>query len=703
MMRLLLRAMAALTLISAVAAAQGGSFAQASAEKPDIKADLLTGNSEAGGRELWIGVRLNLGSGWKTYWKSPGDAGLPTEFDWSGSQNIVDAEVNWPAPSRLSILGFETIGYAQEVLFPVRIKVRDPGVETRIRLKLAIYACGTICVREERTLAATIRPGASGDSPTIIDAWRSRVPLATSIVLSVLSIERSLTGPASLRIEVQSARPLLEPDVFVESDPPVSGDKPIITFDQGNRATLIVNLPGETAESLRTRPVIATVVSDDAAVLAVSPAPLANTGATNGSGAPRPALDAPGSMLALIGIALAGGFILNLMPCVFPVLSLKLLSFVHGSTGDRGRVRKGFAASAAGIVVSFLLLAGTLAGMKWAGASVGWGIQFQQPLFLGGMAVVLSLFAASQFGLFHLAVSSGFLTWAGGLAGGTSATSHFMSGFVATLLATPCSAPLVGTAVGFALSQGAAEIFAIFTALGIGMASPYLVVAAFPALTSAIPRPGPWLAHVKRLFGVALLATAGWLLLVLGEVSGRLPAISLGAALALGFVIFGLSKGFVARKMAVATATIAIIVVALAAMAPRSQTQDRIPIPWRSFSSNELRMLVGAGRTVFVDVTADWCITCKINKALVIDRQEVAGRLSADVVPMRADWTKPDDEIAGFMREHGRFGIPFNIVFGPAAPDGIALPEILSTSTVSAAFNEAAAASNNPQQKQVTP
>ncbi|MFH1343889.1 MAG: protein-disulfide reductase DsbD domain-containing protein [Pseudomonadota bacterium] len=698
--------MAALILMSTVAAAQGQSFPQAAAQKldirkPDIKADLVTGDPEAGGREFWIGVRLNLGQGWKTYWKSPGDAGLPTEFDWSGSSNIVEAEVNWPAPSRLSILGFETVGYTREVLFPVRIKVRDPAIETRIGLKLAVYACSTICVREERTLAAIIRPGAGGDSPAIIDAWRSRVPLAASSVLSVVSVERSLNGPASLRIEVASTRPLLEPDVFVDSDPPVSGDKPTATFDQGNRATLIVNLPGETAESLRTRAVTATVVSGDAAVLAVSPAPLANAGVD--SSAPPLAPVAPAGILALIGIALAGGFILNLMPCVFPVLSLKLLSFVHGSTSDRDQVRKGFAASAAGIVVSFLLLAGVLAGMKWAGASVGWGIQFQQPLFLGGMAIVLSLFAASQFGLFHLAVSSGFLTRVTGIAGGTSTASHFWSGFVATLLATPCSAPLVGTAVGFALSQGTAEIFAIFSALGIGMASPYLVVAAFPALTRVIPRPGSWLAYVKGFFGVALLATAGWLLLVLGEVSGRLPAISLGAALALGFIVLGLSKGVVARKMAVATAAMAIIAVVLAAIAPRSQPQDRTEIPWRTFSTNELRTLVDAGHTVFVDVTADWCITCKINKALVIDRQEVAGRLAADVVPMRADWTRPNDEIAGFMREHGRFGIPFNIVFGPAAHDGIVLPELLSTSTVSAAFGKAAAASNNSQQKQVTP
>ncbi|MES2194001.1 MAG: protein-disulfide reductase DsbD domain-containing protein [Pseudomonadota bacterium] len=663
----------------------------------------MTGDSEAGGRELWVGVRLNLGSGWKTYWKSPGEAGLPTEFDWSGSSNIVEAEVHWPAPSRLSILGFETIGYEHEVLFPVRIKVRDPAIETRIGLKLAVYACSTICVREERTLTATIQPGASGDSPTIIDAWRSRVPLATSKVLSVLSVERSVTGPASLRIEIASTKPLLEPDAFVESDPPVSGDRPIVTLDHGNRAILVVNLPGETAESLRTRQVTATVVSDDAAVLAVSPAPQANTEAANVSSAQQPTPDASASMLALIGIALAGGFILNLMPCVFPVLSLKLLSFIHGSSSDRGQVRRGFAASAAGIVVSFLLLAGVLAGMKWAGASVGWGIQFQQPLFLGGMAIVLSLFAASQFGLFHLAASPGFLTRVTGIAGGTSTASHFLSGFVATLLATPCSAPLVGTAVGFGLSQGTAEIFAIFAALGIGMASPYLVVAVFPALTRVVPRPGPWLAHVKRFFGVALLATAGWLLLVLGEVSGRMPAIFLAAALTLGFAIFGLARGIVARKVAMAAAAVAIIVVGLAAIAPRSQTQERSQIPWRTYSSSELRTLVGAGRTVFVDVTADWCITCKINKALVIDRQEIAARLSSDVVPMQADWTRPDDEIAGFMREHGRFGIPFNIVFGPAARDGIALPELLSTSTVSAAFSKAASTSNNLQQKQVAP
>ncbi len=359
------------------------------------------------------------------------------------------------------------------------------------------------------------------------------------------------------------------------------------------------------------------------------------------------------------------------MPCVFPVLSLKLFSFVHGSTADRGQVRRGFAASAAGILVSFLALAGVLAAMKAARASVGWGIQFQQPVFRAGMAIVLSLFAASQFELLHLATPPALLTRVSGIAGGTSTTSHFLSGFVATLLATPCSAPLVGTAVGFALSQGTGEILVVFAPLGIGMAAPYLLVAVFPALGKAVPRPGPWLAGVKRLFGIALLATAGWLLLVLGEVAGSRLSLSLGTILASALAILGLAKGAFPRMVAGAGAAITVVIAAIAAFTPQHRSSVQAEIPWRTFSTHELQLLVGAGRTVFVDVTVDWCITYKINKALVIDRQEVAGRLSSDVVPLRADWTKPNPEIARFLHEHGRFGIPFNIVFGPAAPNGM--------------------------------
>ncbi len=263
---------------------------------------------------------------------------------------------------------------------------------------------------------------------------------------------------------------------------------------------------------------------------------------------------------------------------------------------------------------------------------------------------------------------------------------------MATLLATPCSAPLVGTAVGFALSQGTAEIVLIFAALGVGMASPYLVVVAFPALASVVPRPGPWLMQVKRLFGLALLASAGWLLVVLAEVTDKSLAIALGATF---IALLALSKRVNPKMVAVAVTAVAVTGAVFALATPRPHAQDEIP--WRTFSNRDLKALVGAGHTVFVDVTADWCITCKINEALVLKKPEMAERLSSDVVPMRADWTKPHPEIAQFLRQHGRFGIPFNIVFGPGAPNGIALSEILSTSSVSAAFHDAAATSNRTQ------
>ena len=688
----ILRTVAALALGIFAAAAADGKASKPATSKPDIRAELMMGDGTAAAPgERWLGVRIDLGPGWKTYWKSPGEAGLPTEFDWSGSSNVADAQVQWPAPSRLSILGLETVGYTQEVLFPVRLRVQDPNADTNIRLKLAVYACSTICVREERLLEATFRPGDGGPSQPAIDAWRSKVPGPGSDVLSILSIERSSTEAASLRIAISSSKPLLAPDVFIASEPPLSADKPVVTFDDGNRATLSVDLPGTTAADLRKRTVTATVVSGDESVLAVLPAIEAGGSQSSVEPAARQPASAPPGLLWLLGIAFAGGFILNFMPCVFPVLSLKLLSFVHGSTAGRGQVRRGFAASAAGILVSFLVLAGALAAMKAAGASVGWGIQFQQPVFLAGMAIILSLFAASQFDLLHLAAPPALLTKVSGIAGGTSTTSHFLSGFVATLLATPCSAPLVGTAVGFALSQGTAEILLIFASLGLGMAAPYLFVAVFPAVAKAIPKPGPWLGLVKRVFGVALLATAGWLLLVLGEVAGVSLALSIGVAVAVSLAILGLVKGVALARLAGAGAVVVVIMAALAAFAPQHPSSAPAEIPWRTFSAQELRSLVADGRTVFVDVTADWCIACKINKALVINRQQVAGRLLSDVVPLRADWTRPDPEIARFLQQHGRYGIPFNIVFGPAAPRGIALSEILSTSSVTAAFNDAAA------------
>ncbi|MBI5131585.1 MAG: thioredoxin family protein [Rhodopseudomonas palustris] len=683
--------LALIALLAGFAAAP----AAAAPAKPDITANLIVGNTDvADAHSIWLGVRVVLGPGWKTYWKSPGDAGLPPEFDWTASSNIKATEVNWPLPHRTSILGLDTIGYSGEVVFPVKIVRRDPAQDTAIDLKLAVYACSNICVREEYALKATFGPDlALRAGQQQIAAWLAKVPSPQSAALTVHSIVRLGTDPEKLQIKASAVATFASPDVLIDSDPPIVAAKPERVINGDGVATLTVVLPDSTAAGLADRTLDAVVINGDQAVTVRSPGRSALVAQPEAS-----TTVSWFALLAIIATALLGGLTLNLMPCVFPVLSLKLMGFVQEDSSDRRGVRAGFAACAAGIIVSFLVLAVALVLMKWAGVSLGWGIQFQQPLFLAAMAIVLALFAASLFDLLSFNLPFGLNNRLAAKAGGNSLTSHFTAGFVATLLATPCSAPFVGTAVGFALARGAPEIVAIFTALGVGMASPYLLVAVFPSMARFIPRPGRWLLLVKRVLAVGLLGTAAWLVTVLGSVGGVRPAIAVGGAIVIGLTGLRLAR---AARPALA-AGIAIVAVTLLAwlgpLALSSQTGGHA-IAWQEFSKLNVDELVRSGRTVFVDITADWCVTCKVNKLLVIDTAEIAQRLGSDVTPVQGNWTRPDEGIARFMRTHGRFGIPFNIVFGPNAPDGIALPELLSTSALIAAFDQAAKAplaSSNP-------
>jgi suppressor for copper-sensitivity B len=295
-----------------------------------------------------------------------------------------------------------------------------------------------------------------------------------------------------------------------------------------------------------------------------------------------------------------------------------------------------------------VLLAVALIGLKLSGAAIGWGIQFQQPLFLGFMLLVCLGFAANLFGWFEITMPR----FAGAAAVSVDRTDRhplmksFLIGMLATLLATPCSAPFVGTAVGFALSRGSREILMIFVMLGIGLAAPYLLVAAQPRLAAWLPRPGRWMIWLKRGLALALIGSALWLGSVLGV---RLGWLNTGDAQA-----------------------------------------TEAALSWEPFDEARIPTLVRQNKVVMVDVTAAWCVTCQANKHLVIDRPPVADRLQqSDVVRMQADWTKPDDTIARYLSAHGRYGIPFNIVYGPAATTGIILPELLTSDEVLKAIAKA--------------
>jgi suppressor for copper-sensitivity B len=353
------------------------------------------------------------------------------------------------------------------------------------------------------------------------------------------------------------------------------------------------------------------------------------------------------AVLPILAVALLGGLILNIMPCVLPVLLLKLTGVLDLSGRERAHLRAAFLSTAAGIVASFLVLAGGLVALKSAGASIGWGIQFQQPAFLALMAIVCILFAANIWGLFQIPMPAfvGRVAVASDAGLGSDHAKSFFTGVLATALATPCSAPFVGTAVGFALARGPAEILAIFLALGLGLALPYLAIAAAPGLVGFLPRPGAWMRWLKGVLGLTLVATAIWLMSIIGVQTGLL-----GASAATGGGAH-----------------------------------------WVAFDEAAIADSVARDKVVFVDVTADWCITCQANKKLVIDADPVAGRLQQDgVVAMKADWTNPDPKIADFLGRHGRYGIPFNIVYGPGAPAGIVLPELLTRQAVTAALDQAA-------------
>jgi suppressor for copper-sensitivity B len=376
------------------------------------------------------------------------------------------------------------------------------------------------------------------------------------------------------------------------------------------------------------------------------------------------------------------------MPCVLPVLSLKLLTLVTYDVRGACGPRIGLVASAAGVIVSFLMLAAALVTFRAAGATIGWGIQFQQPVFLAVMAGVTALFAANLLGVFEVALPHWLMNVLARKGLGTSILANFAGGFVASLLATPCSAPFVGTAVGFGLSRGPLETFAVFGVLGVGMATPYLLVAGIPGLAVLLPRPGPWMLWLRRALAIPLLATAAWLIWLLTATAGQMPAALTSIALAVSVLVLwwrqtrpGSRGAIIASALLGLSSAGLIAVIARSVEFPDPQARR---IEWHSFG--ELNALVQSGRTVFLDITADWCVTCKINKALVVNDSAITRRLASDVVPVRADWTRPDPRIGEYLKSFGRYGLPFNVVFGPGAPEGIVLPELLTTNGVLAAF-----------------
>ena len=624
-----------------------------------------------------LGLEFQLAPHWKIYWRSPGDAGYPPHLDWAGSENLRSADIAWPAPARFSVLGLETVGYSGAVVLPITVDLAQQGAPLHLRAKLDYLTCRDICIPYTAKLALDLPAGAASDGAgagfaPLIAQYQALVPGdGTTAGITLARAELRPGGAPVLELHVKSETPLAAPDAFVESPHAVAFGAPLAVAGAAGETVLRLPVSGEWA-ALIDRPLRVTLVD----------------GARAMSGAIAPTLGPNvvdlATLATMLGLALLGGLILNLMPCVLPVLSLKLLTALPRPGQSLGAVRRGFLATALGIMLAFFALALVSAALKEAGVAVGWGVQFQNPFFLVFLIAVLTLFACNLWGFFEVP-----LPRAVAALGERATLGNIATGAFATLLAIPCSAPFLGTALGFALAAGPPEIVAIFLTLGLGMAVPYLVVALVPRLARLVPRPGRWMIQLRWVLGVLLAGTALWLLWVLAGTIGTRDALAVLALMAIGGASLAFLRDPGPRWSSLAVALLgALLLAQFAAPPPRAETAT--DGHWQNFDSAAIGELVRGGHVVFVDVTADWCLTCKVNERLVLDAAPVRQALQqTGVVAMRGDWTRSDPAITAYLNRFNRYGIPFNAVYGPAAPGGLPLPELLTTGVVTAALQQA--------------
>ena len=697
-------ALGGMVLGGMLAASPGHAQSPEAAASPWIKTQqtsvrLISAIDKAGsGDTVRLGLQFKLKKGWKIYWRKAGDAGFPPSLDWTGSENLKSADFGWPAPTRFEVLGFQTMGYKKEVVFPITASVEEAGGPLKLRAKLNYLTCDDICIPYSTDLSLDVEKGNGDVSPyfQLIDKFANLVPGdGARHGLSIDTIEMAGTAKqvkkdirkGFVRVVATSQVPFAKPDVFIEGPELAFFSVPAVTLsDGGKKATLRVPVTLEEDTKILKTDIRLTLTDGNRSAERT-------LRLTQGAASRPPAGGSlPLSLGLILALAVVGGLILNLMPCVLPVISLKILSFATHGGAEKRVIRKSFIASSLGILFSFLVLAGGLAGLKAAGTAVGWGIQFQHPWFIVGLTVIVSLFAYNLWGLFELRMPSFVGNLAGGdgkLANHQSFARNFGTGAFATVLATPCSAPFLGTAVGFALAGRTIDIFLIFTALGFGMALPFLLIAAAPGLAAMMPKPGNWMNRMKQVLGGLLALTALWLLSVLAVQTGIAAALIVGALmLAIGFLLVGQRRGQAFWRRAASTGLVVVILGAFAAPYQFVPAVDRQAVSeskahWVAFDPASIPRLVAEGKTVFVDITAEWCITCLVNKAAVLNRGEVFALLSSDqVVAMQGDWTRPDPKIAAYLKSFGRFGIPFNAIYGPGKEGGLILPELLTTGLV---------------------
>ena len=594
-----------------------------------VKFDILFGKIlDTKPSKILIGLKVNLLPEWKIYWRNPGDAGLPPEIKWATGKNIKSMSLFFPNPKRFNFFGIETFGYEKEVIFPIEIEPLNQYKQISGSLQFEAQVCAEICVpvNFNYDLRKLTYNDKNKSKLTDILRYKNEVPkYVENKDLELVSFDEF---DDKLKLSFINKLNINPYDIIVEDHKELIFEKPSYS-KSGELLNLTINFKDK--NDLQFEFLKLTFLNNDHSyekIITKSPnLPNKNLLKFNENKI--------SIHFEIFIIALIGGFILNFMPCVLPVLSLKMIQLVNLRTENKVIFRKKISFNILGILTSFLLLAVGTYIVKSAGELVGWGVQFQNPSFLIFLILLTAFFGFNLLGLFNLFLPPKVLNILSYR--GEGFVGDFITGITLTLLATPCTAPLVGTAVGFALSGGTFEIFSILLIMGLGLSLPLILIMLFPKIISIIPKPGKWLVTFKKIMAIFLLLTSLWLINLLIKLETKIET-NLNNYSDLEIVYWDINKN--------------------------------ISLP---------NQLAAKGEIVFVDITADWCITCQVNKSLVLETKQVSEIFKRNNVKVLVlDWTKPNEDIKKFLTKKERYGIPYNEIYGPSLLNGKILSELLT-------------------------
>jgi thiol:disulfide interchange protein/DsbC/DsbD-like thiol-disulfide interchange protein len=660
-----------------------------------VKAELLADtNAVVPGRSFTVGLLLHMAPGWHTYWKFPGDAGIPTELKWQLPAGWKVGELQWPIPLKLSEPGdIRVYGYHNDVLLMQDITPSRSlaGSPVTLSAEAQWLVCEKICIPGNANLQLTL-PVSTSSRPAnaeLFAHYRALLPKAAEGQWS-----RNDSG-LNLKIDNVDVATAAFADFYPSPPPDVVVGHPSIASRSASQINFRIPLESAGPNISSLAGLVVFGQSPDAtnrSALSIGSVTQVAAQATQALSTSRAR-----GVWTFLFLGFLGGIILNLMPCVLPVISLKIFGFIQHAGQSRQKIFRTGIAFAGGIFTWFLGLALLLIALKAAGRDITWGgFQFTNPYFVLALSVVVLVFALDLFGVFEIAlpqrVTRGLLGWTG-LAGDAGS---FVQGLFATVLATPCTAPFLGTALGFAFAQPPAIILSMFVAISAGMSAPYLLICAHPAWLRLLPTPGPWMVHVKQFMGFLLLATLLFLLYVLGAQRGLEGAIWVSCFLLVVGIACWMKGAFIvptatARKKVVVLTLMFVLVIGSGVYFIGGKfratgivsADSRLRGDWQPFTTERLQAELEQDHQVFVDFTAAWCITCKFNEANVLESDPVREAFQRHgIVKLKADWTNGDPVITKLLQNFGRPGVPLYVLYPGTSERPIVFPELLTRSII---------------------